>query len=225
MSLVSTDPVAVVQRQLDAFNARDLEAWAATYAPDAVQYQVPAVELARGRGAIASRMADRFAHDAATKAQLVRRTVWGGTVVDHEVVSRNYPQGVGQYELIATYQVAEGRIRTATFAFSDPVFHPAPPRPQRWAVVFTDTPGMLAVRKEREARHLAYLRDHQDEIVLAGGCRPAPGEPFVGGLWVIETTSRDRAVELVENDPYFVPEFRSYRLTTWGKALDGDVVL
>ena len=88
----------------------------------------------------------------------------------------------------------------------------------RWVAIFEDTPQMLAVRAEREHLHLACLDRHRDEIVLAGGCRPAPGESFVGGLWVFEVASRERAVELIEADPYYVPACRSYTLRTWGKA-------
>ena len=51
----------------------------------------------------------------------------------------------------------------------------------RWIALFTDTPDMLAIRAERGEQHLAYLRAHTDEILIAGGCREAPGEPFVGG--------------------------------------------
>jgi len=89
----------------------------------------------------------------------------------------------------------------------------------RWIALFDDKPGMLAVRREREPLHLAYLRAHENEILIAGGLREAPDAGFVGGLWVLEVESRERAVELVESDPYFVPEYRSYRLLTWGKAL------
>jgi uncharacterized protein YciI len=89
----------------------------------------------------------------------------------------------------------------------------------RWVAIFDDKPAMLAVRQEREALHLAYLRAHENEILIAGGLREAPGAGFVGGLWVLEVESKERAVELVQNDPYFVPEHRSYRLLTWGKAL------
>lgn len=89
----------------------------------------------------------------------------------------------------------------------------------RWIALFDDTPAMLAIRQEREPLHLVYLRQHQDEILIAGGLREAPGESFVGGLWVMEVASRARAVELIENDPYYVPAHRSYRLLTWGKAL------
>ncbi|SDN22289.1 YciI family protein [Polaromonas sp. JS666] len=96
----------------------------------------------------------------------------------------------------------------------------------RWVAIFDDTPGMLAVRREREPLHLAYLRTHESEILAAGGLREAPGGGFVGGLWVLEVESRERAAELVENDPYYVPAHRNYRLLTWGKALaDKQVVL
>lgn len=88
----------------------------------------------------------------------------------------------------------------------------------RWIAIFEDTPKMLEVRKEREHLHLEYLRRHIKEIPLAGGCRPAPGEPPVGGLWVLEVESKERAVELIENDPYFTAHGRKYRLLTWGKA-------
>ena len=88
----------------------------------------------------------------------------------------------------------------------------------RWIVFFTDTPEMLQVRKDREPLHMAYLRKNETEILIAGGCREALGGVFVGGLWVLEVPSRERAVDLIENDPYFVPTYRSYRLLTWGKA-------
>lgn len=84
---------------------------------------------------------------------------------------------------------------------------------------------MLGVRREREPLHLAYLERHASEILIAGGLREAPDTAFVGGLWVLEVASRERAVELVENDPYYVPTMRRYRLLTWGKAFDRGVML
>lgn len=96
----------------------------------------------------------------------------------------------------------------------------------RWIVMFEDQAEMLAVRKAREPARLACLRAHESQTLIAGGCREAPGADFVGGLWVLEVASRERAVELVESDPYFEPAWRSYKLRTWGKALaDKKVVL
>ncbi len=88
----------------------------------------------------------------------------------------------------------------------------------RWIVFFDDEPGMMDIRREREPLHLAYLERNAEEIPMAGGLRETPGEAFVGGLWVLEVESRERAVELIENDPYYMPALRRYRLLTWGKA-------
>lgn len=88
----------------------------------------------------------------------------------------------------------------------------------RWVALFEDTPQMLQVRQDHEAAHFEYLRAHEGEIVIAGGLRDIPAGPFVGGLWVLEVPSRQRAVELVERDPYFVHGVRSYKLHVWGKA-------
>lgn len=89
----------------------------------------------------------------------------------------------------------------------------------RFVAIFKDSPAMLGVRREREVLHLAYLRKHQSEILIGGGLREEAGAAFVGGLWVLEVGSRERAVTLIENDPYFVPACRTYQLLVWGKAL------
>ena len=96
----------------------------------------------------------------------------------------------------------------------------------RWIAFFTDTPAMLDVRKAWQDLHFDYLRRNASEIRIAGGCREAPGGDFVGGLWVLEVASRERAVELIENDPYYVASHRTYKLLVWGKAFaDQPVVL
>ena len=71
----------------------------------------------------------------------------------------------------------------------------------------------------------SLIAANKGKILIAGGLRPAPGETFIGGLWVLEIANRDEAVALIENDPYYQPEHRKYRVLAWGKALDGPVVL
>ena len=96
----------------------------------------------------------------------------------------------------------------------------------RWIAFFSDTPDMMEIRRVRQDLHFEYLKKHESEIRIAGGCRETPDGAFVGGLWVLEVHSKDRAVELIENDPYFVPSCRTYQLLTWGKAFaEKDVVL
>jgi hypothetical protein len=108
-------PESVVQRQLDAYNARDLEAWLATYREDAEQFLLHAGVLASGRAAIRQRMQARF-EDPALHAELVARTVMENVVIDHEFVTRTLPDGLCSVEMICIYEVNDGQISNATFA-------------------------------------------------------------------------------------------------------------
>jgi hypothetical protein len=114
---------SVVQRQLDAYNARDLDAWVATYAPDAKQFALHGAQLASGRAEIRARMVDRFA-EPDLHAVVLHRTVMGHIVVDHERVSRNFADGYGTIEMICLYEVGDGLIQRATFAFGPRTLHP-----------------------------------------------------------------------------------------------------
>jgi hypothetical protein len=111
-------PEAVVQRQLDAYNAHDMNALLATYAEDAEQFEHPAKLVARGHAQIRERMAARF-REPNLHARLLKRAVMGGVVVDHEEVTRTFPEGPGTIELVAIYQVREGKIQTGSFVFGE----------------------------------------------------------------------------------------------------------
>ena len=109
-------PEAVVQCQLDAYNARDVEAILATYAENACQFEHPTTLLAQGREQLRARFAARF-QEANLHAHLKHRIVAGSTVIDHETVIRTFPEGPGRIELVAIYEVKEGRIANAWFIF------------------------------------------------------------------------------------------------------------
>ncbi len=117
----SPNPEQVVQAQLDAYNARDLQAWLATYAEDACQYEHPGRLLACGHAALGERIAVRFT-DPRLHARLISRRVIGHSVIDHEEITRDYPKGAGRAEMLAIYQVRDGLIQAATFVFGDPVY-------------------------------------------------------------------------------------------------------
>jgi hypothetical protein len=108
MSL-SKDPAAVVQRQLEAFNARDVEALLAVYAGDAQMFEHPSKLAAQGAEELRGRFSLRF-QEANLHAALLSRTVMGNVVVDHEKVTRTFPEGTGSIELIMIYEVQDGRI-------------------------------------------------------------------------------------------------------------------
>lgn len=110
----SSEPAAVVQRQLDAYNARDVDAILATYAEDAQQFEFPAKLLASGPSELRERFTARF-QEPNLHAQLMNRTVMGPIVIDHEEVTRTFPEGPGKIQLIAIYEVQAGKIAKAWF--------------------------------------------------------------------------------------------------------------
>ena len=115
-------PAAVVQRQLDAYNARDIDALLATYAPDARQFQHPGKLIASGAAEMRERMAQRFA-EPDLHARLMQRVVMGNVVIDHEEVTRNFPEGTGTVEMVAVYEVVDGKIASASVQVSNKRLH------------------------------------------------------------------------------------------------------
>ena len=112
------DPVTVVQRQLDAYNARDIDALMSTYADDIEQFDFPSTVLAVGAAAVRARQSVRL-QEPDLYARLLGRTAMGNLVIDHEIVTRNFPEGIGTVELIAMYEVQGDRIQRAWFKFGE----------------------------------------------------------------------------------------------------------
>ncbi|MFO1447814.1 MAG: GNAT family N-acetyltransferase [Opitutaceae bacterium] len=89
LQAAEADPEAIVQRQLEAFNARDLEAISETYAADAEQFGHPLKPLAAGMTQLREGWTHRFG-DKNLHATLLHRTVIGATVIDSEIVTRTF---------------------------------------------------------------------------------------------------------------------------------------
>ena len=103
-----------MQRQLNAYNARDIEALLAIYAVDAQQFEHPSKLIATGTAQLRERFSARF-KEPNLHATLLKRIVMGNKVIDHERVARTFPEGPGTVELIAIYEVENGRIARAWF--------------------------------------------------------------------------------------------------------------
>ena len=110
-----TSPLAVVQAQLDAYNAKDLDALMRTYAADAQQFALHGALLAEGHEQIRLRYRERFL-EPDLHARLLSRSVLGDFVTDLEIVTRNFPEGRGTVEMLCVYEVVGGRIVRASFA-------------------------------------------------------------------------------------------------------------
>lgn len=110
------DPESVVQAQLAAYNARDLDAFLATYAESAQLFEQPSKLLAQGVAQMRERYAARFA-EPNLHAVVLNRIVMGNVVIDHERVTRTFPEGPGTQEAIAIYEVQGTLISRVWFVF------------------------------------------------------------------------------------------------------------
>ncbi|VXB38525.1 nuclear transport factor 2 family protein [Massilia sp. 9I] len=121
---MNPSPLAVVQAQLDAYNAKDLDALMRTYAPDAQQFALHGALLAEGHAQIRPRYQERFA-EPDLQARLLNRSVLGNFVTDLEIVTRNFPEGLGTVEMLCVYEVVDGRIARASFATGEKRLYPS----------------------------------------------------------------------------------------------------
>ena len=107
------NPAEPVQRQLEAYNARDLERFVAEYTDDIQVFRPPASEpVLSGKQTFAAHYAKNRFTLPSLHAEVINRMVAGNTVVDHE---RIVGLGEGVVEAIAVYQVVEERIRAVWF--------------------------------------------------------------------------------------------------------------
>ena len=116
----SIDAEGIVQRQLDAYNARDIDGFMAVWAADAQYFERPAKLLASGAAEIQARHIARF-KEPNLFGRLIKRMVVGNKVVDQEVVTRTFPKGTGRVDVIAIYEVKDDKIANAWFISGSPV--------------------------------------------------------------------------------------------------------
>jgi uncharacterized protein len=77
------------------------------------------------------------------------------------------------------------------------------------------------VRDQYMQSHLRYLADNAEEILVAGSLRENPDSNPIGALWIIESESKERVMDLVEDDPFFINGLRKdYEIFHWSKAFE-----
>jgi uncharacterized protein YciI len=86
-------------------------------------------------------------------------------------------------------------------------------------VRFTDRPDAHDVRRRYLAEHLVWLDQHKEKVRVGGSLRTAPGEPPVGGLWIVDATDKGEIQGLVQSDPFWANGLReSIEILHWSKA-------
>ena len=104
---------AVVQGQLDAYNAQDIEAFIPHFADDITVSDLNAEPNLTGLDAYRERHVAMFAQFPGNRAELVSRIVIGRTVIDHERVFRS-PDAT-PFEVAAIYSFAGDKIARVDF--------------------------------------------------------------------------------------------------------------
>ena len=71
-----------------------------------------------------------------------------------------------------------------------------------YALICTDKPDSLAIRKANRPEHLAYLESLGETLVLAGPFTAEDGETMNGSLIVVEAPSLEAARKIAAGDPF-----------------------
>jgi hypothetical protein len=109
---MSESPEAVVQRQLEAYNAHDIDAFMATYSPTIQLLEFPSGKVwMEGQEAMRARYADLFLNRK-PHVDVAPRIVSGNFVIDNEKV--NVP-GNDEFFAVAIYEVVDGLIQRVWF--------------------------------------------------------------------------------------------------------------
>lgn len=114
MTVGKLSNVDLVQAQLEAYNAQDLEAYCAFFADDVVVSDLNGAVSTRGLDAYRTKYDGVFKQFPENKVELLNRMVCGSTVIDHEKVIRS--PGGDTFEVIAIYTLADGKIARVDFA-------------------------------------------------------------------------------------------------------------
>lgn len=101
----------IIQKQLDAYNAQDLEAFLATYTDDIKLYNYPNELLSEGKDQMRKDHIAWFQRTPDLKATVKKRIVIGNKVIDEEQVTAK-----GEiFNTVAIYEVRNGQISKVTF--------------------------------------------------------------------------------------------------------------
>jgi len=110
-TLVQETPLMLAQRQLNAYNAHNLDAFLDAYADDVAVYNFPDELVFQGKEEMRKKYA--FLNDApGLHAEIEKRIVLGNTVIDHE---RATIPGREPVEVIAMYVIEHGKIARVYF--------------------------------------------------------------------------------------------------------------
>src|ERR1043165_5519803 len=118
-STAPTEAEFPVQKQLEAYNARDIDGFMQWWAEDCQYYEFPSKLLASGAAEIRERHIARF-REPNLFGTLIKRISVSNVVVDQEIVTRTFPDGPGEIDVVAIYEIENRKIAKAWFKMGSP---------------------------------------------------------------------------------------------------------
>jgi imidazolonepropionase-like amidohydrolase len=111
-TLIKENPLALVQRQLNAYNARNIEAFLEPYSDDVELYSFPDSLTSKGKENMRKRYAGMFARYPDLHCEIRERIVQGRYIIDKEIISG---VNVNKTEATAIYYVENNKIEKVYF--------------------------------------------------------------------------------------------------------------
>lgn len=103
----------VAQRQLDAYNAHDIEEFVKCYSPTIEVYEHPHTLVYSGMELFKKRYSELFTAQPKLHAELVNRISSGSIVIDHERITGRTDRDT--FEAIAVYEIHDDIIHKVWF--------------------------------------------------------------------------------------------------------------
>jgi uncharacterized protein (TIGR02246 family) len=104
-------PEEIVQKQVEAYNSRDIEAFLSFYSEDVKIYTFPNKLETDGKAAMRESYASFFKNAKVLDCKIVKRIVRKNKVIDEELVKYNNTEFSG----VAIYELENGKIVKVTF--------------------------------------------------------------------------------------------------------------
>ena len=101
----------IVNEQLDAYNARDIDKFVATYSEDIEIYNSKGVMTMKGHEQLRERYNNLFKNTPNLHCRIVNRIKINNKIIDNENVTMNDRL----VEAVAIYEVVDGKIKKVTF--------------------------------------------------------------------------------------------------------------
>lgn len=104
-------PELLAQKQLEAYNAHDIDAFVEPYADDVEIYSFPNKLLYKGKETMRKDYGEFFKNTPKLHCELKNRIIQGNTVIDKEYIT-----GAGKpFEAVAVYQIENNKIKKVYF--------------------------------------------------------------------------------------------------------------